>query len=203
MNLLWTDLDEALSRLRRYGQDAPRLVLLLGASGSGKSSLMRAGVVPRLRRQLDEWLPLRPFRPKADPVTELALAIASAFGAAAAERSWQSIRSVLANAAEASPPDASTVIDLFQDLLFVSDRPGATLLITMDQAEELLGPSAPPVAGQFLTLLRATLAIAERQLLCVATLRSDFLGAFQKQLILPHDVEGTSLLYQPFILVTT
>jgi len=38
--------------LRRSGE---RLLLLLGASGSGKSSLVRAGVLPRLCRLPDRW----------------------------------------------------------------------------------------------------------------------------------------------------
>jgi len=42
---------ETLNRLQRLG--GPRLVLVLGASGSGKSSLVRAGVVPRLKRDKD------------------------------------------------------------------------------------------------------------------------------------------------------
>jgi hypothetical protein len=40
---------ETLEALRRQGSEAARFVLLLGASGSGKSSLVRAGVIPRLR----------------------------------------------------------------------------------------------------------------------------------------------------------
>jgi hypothetical protein len=41
---------ESLERLRRQGRGAPRLVLITGASGSGKSSLMRAGIIPRLKK---------------------------------------------------------------------------------------------------------------------------------------------------------
>jgi TIR domain/Novel STAND NTPase 1 len=37
---------ETLASLRRRGRGAPRLVLFLGASGSGKSSLVRAGLIP-------------------------------------------------------------------------------------------------------------------------------------------------------------
>ena len=59
---------ETLDALRRQGPEAPPLVLLLGASGSGKSSLARAGVVPRLRKRATEWLPLPPFRPQLDPL---------------------------------------------------------------------------------------------------------------------------------------
>ena len=48
---------ETLEALRRQGSDVAGFVLLLGASGSGKSSLVRAGVIPRLRKKSGEWLP--------------------------------------------------------------------------------------------------------------------------------------------------
>ena len=49
-----------------------------GASGSGKSSLVRAGVVPLLKHDHDRsnWLVLPPFRPGARPLNELAKAYA-------------------------------------------------------------------------------------------------------------------------------
>ena len=47
---------------------------VIGASGSGKSSLLRAGVVPRLRRQ--NWS-IRIFTPAANPITQLANALIS------------------------------------------------------------------------------------------------------------------------------
>jgi hypothetical protein len=50
----------ALMRLHRFG--GARLLVLLGASGSGKSSLMRAGMVPRLRRDSRSWLVLPTLR---------------------------------------------------------------------------------------------------------------------------------------------
>jgi len=42
---------ETLDALRRQGSEAARFALLLGASGSGKSSLARAGVIPRLKKK--------------------------------------------------------------------------------------------------------------------------------------------------------
>jgi excinuclease UvrABC ATPase subunit len=42
---------DRLNSLRSLG--GARLVLFLGASGSGKSSLVRAGLLPRLRRDAD------------------------------------------------------------------------------------------------------------------------------------------------------
>ena len=62
---------ERLHRLRRFG--GPRLLTVLGPSGSGKSSLVRAGVLPRLRRDPDRWLVLAAFRPRTDPLRELAI----------------------------------------------------------------------------------------------------------------------------------
>jgi WD40 repeat protein len=48
---LTNDLYARLSGLLEAGEDRPRLLPVLGPSGSGKSSLVRAGLVPRLRRE--------------------------------------------------------------------------------------------------------------------------------------------------------
>src|SRR5262249_60459165 len=41
---------------------APRLLVILGASGTGKSSFLRAGIWPRLLRDDGQWLPLPAIR---------------------------------------------------------------------------------------------------------------------------------------------
>ena len=58
------------------------------------------------------------------------------------------------------------------------------MLLTIDQAEELFGYSPPEAATRFLRLLRAALEAADRRLMAVATLRSDFLGEFQNHPVL-------------------
>lgn len=74
---------------------APNLIMVLGSSGSGKSSLVRAGVLPRLRgavkdlrppderpegwREPGHWLIVDPFRPGRDAFESLSRSLASAF----------------------------------------------------------------------------------------------------------------------------
>ena len=70
---------ETLNRLRRLG--GARLLLLLGASGSGKSSMVRAGVVPRLEHDAAHWCVAAPFRPLSRPLDALALALSGLPGA--------------------------------------------------------------------------------------------------------------------------
>ena len=54
------EIDQVIDVLnRRRRNNAQGFILVLGASGCGKSSLVRAGVLPRLRRAVT----LQPFQP--------------------------------------------------------------------------------------------------------------------------------------------
>src|SRR5262249_40929231 len=48
---------------------APRLLVVLGASGAGKSSFLRAGLLPRLARDDRNFLPLPVIRPERAALT--------------------------------------------------------------------------------------------------------------------------------------
>jgi len=52
---------ETMGDMRRNGIE--RLLVILGASGSGKSSFMRAGLLPRLARDDRQFFPLPVIRP--------------------------------------------------------------------------------------------------------------------------------------------
>ncbi|MGK7908531.1 MAG: TIR domain-containing protein, partial [Synechococcus sp.] len=181
------DIDTALEKLnylRDKGAAEPRLVLFWGASGSGKSSLVRAGVLPRLRKDRSNWIPLSPFRSRKDPLEELAKVLAEGFKTFQAPREWSSILSELTAAAEADPPNGKVLTELAGDLQASANRREATVLLTIDQAEELMAANAPTAAGQFLQLLRVALEVADRQLMVLATMRSDFLAEFQNHPVL-------------------
>jgi formylglycine-generating enzyme required for sulfatase activity len=62
---------------------ATRFLAVLGASGSGKSSLVRAGLLPKIRSgalpQSDTWTIIPPFTPGAHPLANLAAALLKCF----------------------------------------------------------------------------------------------------------------------------
>jgi hypothetical protein len=77
---------EVLDRLRGLRETTPpRLLVILGASGAGKSSFLRAGLFPRLKRDDRNFLPLPVIRPERAAIsgeTGLLAALEDAFAAA-------------------------------------------------------------------------------------------------------------------------
>jgi WD40 repeat protein len=71
--------EEIRAGLRLLRRGAPGLIMVVGASGSGKSSLVRAGIVPRLLADEERWVVVEPCRPGLDPFSELASSLESAF----------------------------------------------------------------------------------------------------------------------------
>ena len=180
---------DALGRQRRFG--GSKFMLLLGASGSGKSSLLRAGILPRLRRNRSQWIIVRPFRALGRPFESLAYALAASFEEAGEQRDWRELHKLMA----AAPP-GDALAQFGRELSFSMHQPEATVLICVDQLEELFTLSASDEADRFLAMLRRAAESAGSQMLIVATLRSDFLGAVQTQATL-RDVTFAELLVNP------
>lgn len=187
---------DTLNRVRWHG--GAGLVMVLGASGSGKSSLLRAGLLPRLRRDPQRWLIVGPFKPGAEPLRELAGCLAEAYRAAGAPRDWSGLRDALAAwpGAEGEPPNP--LAETADDLRLRSSRREARVLVVIDQFEELLAqPDGHPSHG-FLALLRDAAERPGGPLLVLGTLRSDFLGELQRHPRL-RGVELTHLSLGPML----
>ena len=156
---------ELIDRLRaRRAMGGAHMIAVLGASGSGKSSLLRAGVLPRLRKFEPGFVVVPPLRPGADPCTELAKALAEAL---AQPTQWRMLLEDLT-------ADAGAVAT---DLLMAAGRREATLLITIDQAEELFSITPAEARARFAAWLRA---LQSQPVLVLLTLRSDHLGELQQ-----------------------
>lgn len=128
-----------------------RALGILGASGAGKSSLLRAGLIPRLRRETPAWLPLRAFRPGSDALLNFADALSRTMAdyskvAASGDirdrllAAWRKLPSLSSEGSEAAWREA-----LGRELSALRNAaglPAATILISIDQAEELVGGQA-------------------------------------------------------------
>ena len=178
------EIDEGLDRLnqmRRLGGIG--WVIVLGASGTGKSSLVRAGIVPKLRRDAESWLVIDPFRPRDNPTRELAGALSRTYAPLGRAIPWQELRERLQPDAAALASDriaSNPLVEMAHDLRLQSAHAEARILLVVDQFEELLGQPDDHPASRFLTLLREAVEKPGSPLLVLATLRSDFFGSFQK-----------------------
>ena len=168
---------EALDRLRGLREAvAPRLLVILGASGSGKSSFLRAGLLPRLKRDDRNFLPLPVIRPDRAALygeTGLLRALEAAFQAA----NIPVKRTDLRVAIEAGADELRRLLKLLVDkatpsTLDIKPKP-PTLIISIDQGEELFLAEGQSEAGALLSILRDLTGQESTELIVLFTIRSD------------------------------
>lgn len=152
-----------------------RFVVVLGESGTGKSSLLRAGLLPRVKRAKREWIVLPAFRPEQDPFVGLAASLRDAG------------ISISADELAAADPAA-----LALKIAEAHEAHRAGILIAIDQMEELFTRAPAPRTEQFLAFLSKMLG-AGLPFVAVATLRSDHLGDLQTAAGLATEFEEFSL----------
>jgi formylglycine-generating enzyme required for sulfatase activity len=157
--------------VRLLSDSCRRLLVIVGASGSGKSSLVAAGLLPRLHNNAipgsQDWILDVRFTP--GEVGDNALMALAAHLAPKVGQGMQP-RDLAAELA-AHPERLGDFVNLA-----LQGRPDwAELLLFIDQFEELFTLVAPQQQGLFLALL--TMAVKTPRLRLVATLRTDFYEA--------------------------
>jgi formylglycine-generating enzyme required for sulfatase activity len=181
---------EALDRLRGLREARPpRLMVILAASGAGKSSFLRAGLLPRLMRDDRHFLPLPVIRPERDAITGksgLLSALDGAFQAAKIPIKRADLRAAIEG-------DAAALRQLLQTL---ADKaaPAAvdqrakpkppTLVISIDQGEELFFAEGQDEAKAFLAILRELLTHDTPPVIVLFTIRSDSYEQLQEAKLL-------------------
>ena len=151
---------DVLRGMRTSGVES--LFVILGPSGAGKSSFLRAGLLPRLRRDDRRFLPLPIVRPERAVLTgELGLAHAihqlrtdlglrepmlGEIKNACHPEHVEQLRGWLEEARQAA---RARLLDV------PAEQPAPTLVLPVDQAEELFNADAGPEAPRFLELLAA------------------------------------------------
>jgi len=178
-----------VSALRREVRAAQgvRFLGVLGPSGSGKSSVALAGLVPRLMagaiERSDHW-PVAILRPGNDPLKNLAAAVVPRFLLAGAlPDAGQLLK--LADDARAD----ARILDVFAQAA-LHDRPDdVRLVVVVDQFEEVFTyrPQEGPARArfeqdrdQFFANLLNAAATPGGRVVVVLTMRSDFLSACAK-----------------------
>ena len=170
---------EALDALRGLRDGAPpRLFVILGASGAGKSSFLRAGLFPRLTRDDQNFLPLPIIRPERAAITGksgLLRALEGAFEDAGITMTRADLRAAIRGGATKLKPLLQALADKATPA--ASDtgaKPKApTLILSIDQAEELFLAEAQDEARPFLALVRDLLNEDGPAIIAVFTIRSD------------------------------
>jgi WD40 repeat protein len=161
-----SDIERLYSRLHpALPAHATRWVTLVGPSGVGKSSLVCAGLLPRLV-QRGRWTVLPVMTPDEEPIVSLARSL----GAVLAGRPRQAIAQRLGR-------DPLALAELVDEVRATrGGRPGDVLLV-VDQAEQLVTLPDRAKSLAFLELL--DLAVREDSKLWVLlALRSEFLTTF-------------------------
>ena len=155
---------ELLRGLR--GSTDERLLVLVAGSGSGKSSFLRAGLLPRLAREDFAFLPLEALRPMTAPITGdqgLAHRLAATdrtLGAGAIEAGAAKLRLMAGDVALAELVTMLRRRALASKVAQTPAPTAPTVVITVDQAEELFSPA---VSSDESARLLALLADAARQ----------------------------------------
>ncbi|NEO44760.1 MAG: hypothetical protein F6K55_11750 [Moorea sp. SIO4A3] len=133
------------------------LTVVLGASGSGKSSLVKAGLIPQLKQEnTDKWSIVSPIRPGETPFQALTKALVEAGLPKVELRNKQ-----------------KTLTESIA--VWVKNNPKSKLLIFIDQSEEIITLCQDEQERQeFFQQILAAIHGYREQLRVVLSLRSDF-----------------------------
>ena len=167
---LVNELVEALRLILIINNDMPRfMAVIVGLSGSGKSSVVMAGLLPKLHNGAlpgsDKWVYLNPMVPSKHPLEQLTVA----FSGVMAERTMDMIREELDN------NSARGLHLLARRAANITKRPDTRLVLVIDQFEELFTLTTDENERQhFINLLVNAVTEPHGTVVAILTLRADF-----------------------------
>lgn len=168
-----TQITKAMDAIRRLRDGEPeRMLVILGASGSGKSSFLRAGLIARLQRDTERFLVLPTLRPGSAALTgptglQHSLGVAGELDGKLIAQHLAQLRARVVESLHQSslPPDRAG-----------ETRP-PTVVLPIDQAEELF-VAGDNEAARVVELITECVGL-DPNLLLLMTIRSDSFGLLQ------------------------
>ena len=168
---------ETLKALSLFDTTSPgkqvKWLEISGNSGSGKSSLMNAGLLPLIeqgwlfaRTRIPHWKILGPMMPGEKPVSSLAGVLARAF-----DQEKANVRELLNKGDNG-----------LADWLSSRRTKDTAFLLVLDQFEELFSIAQPEQRKQFDGMLASALKDEDCPLFLLSTVRADFQDRFDKDL---------------------
>lgn len=193
--------EELLRRLKRT-----RFLAVVGTSGSGKSSLVRAGLLPALQGGLmasagSDWR-IAILRPGSDPIGNLARALASPAVLGSGDEKGADMQAVMAETAlRRSSLGVVELVSRARTKLNEKRQPlfpdYENLLVVVDQFEELFRfkqlieeENSQEDAAAFVKLLLEAVGQKNEKIYVVLTMRSDFLGDCSQFWELPEAINN-------------
>jgi WD40 repeat protein len=177
---------EALDQLRGMCEKAPpRLLAVLGASGAGKSSFLRAGLLARMERDDRVFLPLPIIRPERAAIsgeTGLLRALETARDAAGIRMGRTKLRGAINGGVETLRPFLQQLIEKKTSKTVAGQSPSTppALVVSVDQGEELFRSEGSEEAEQLLELLAGLLTIDAPAVVVLIAIRSDSYAQLQE-----------------------
>ncbi len=138
-------------------------VPVIGASGSGKSSLVRAGLIPALKQSGTNWTVLEPIKPGEEPLTQLRKPLEEL---ARQLPGKVQLGHLLRKAPEGLQPLIEQLPDTARFLLVV-DQFEEVFTVCLDEEEQ----------ARFIQLVTQVAAMPTSRLAVVITMRADFVEA--------------------------
>lgn len=181
-----------------------RFVAVVGASGSGKSSLVRAGLLPAVSEGFllgtTDWITLV-IRPGNQPYGNLAGALSAVTPATGADASSSSASAALKDTLSTLRRSDRGLLTLLESSAL---SPETRLMLVVDQFEELFafrrasdgdaGVTSRDEAAAFVKLLLQSCSGTNGRVWVVLTMRSDFIGDCEAFLGLPEQVSQSQFL---------